>query len=571
MDTNKIIQIAEDLGFADLSKDLMILSQKGNSANCPLVLPLVGEFSAGKTTLINALTDSKKLETATKPTTATIYEIHFGCDVSHAKVMNGDGTITEVSDIAELKNEILADATVVEVYDTSSKVPSSTILVDTPGLSSPDPRHKQTLVDFLPLADAILLVSDINQQITRSTTDFIKTISLSKRPIYIVLTKSDTKAESEIVAAKEYISNNTQLPVEHIVCVSAAKGYLDELYSLFEDIQKSKNEILVKVNNQRLKNIADEILKRINDLLAASASDKDADEAIRSQQYELKKLNRNIDSLIESIQSDIAEIERNTIRSFEDKIFDRLDNLVAGKSTNFDTEAVAAINTTSSLLTNEFKTAVKECISKKATKLRESDGAIDLRSIVEMDLSAYSVNGLSYNLNLNQVGHEYDGWIANGVKVVAVAAAACAGGAVAGGSALFDAADTASDVLFDGDKAISTVNNSVTSQNPNGGKGIVESVVGFFTEQYAGKPQRRRAIHNYMDGTLVPEFKTSVNNMSVSLMQTIREDLRREASSTVEEMTNILESMKKERSDKVQEFNQRMEKLQVYKNELLTI
>lgn len=571
MDSYKILQIAEDLGFADLCKDLKIISQKRESANCPLVLPLVGEFSSGKTTLINALTDSKKLETATKPTTATIYEIHFGCDVCHAKVMNGDGTITEVSDIAELKNEILADATVVEVYDTSDKVPSSTILVDTPGLSSPDPRHKQTLVDFMPHADAILLVSDINQQITRSITDFIKTISLSKRPIYIVLTKSDTKAESEIVAAKEYISNNTQLPIENIACVSATKGNLNELYCLFEDIQKSKNEILAKVNAQRLKNIADEMLKRIDDLLAASASDKDADEAIRRQQYELKKLNRNIDSLIESIQSDIEEIERNTVRNFEDRVFERLDTLVAGKSTNFDAEAVSAINTTSSLFINEFKTAVKECISKKAMEVRTSDGAIDLRSIAEMDLSAYSVDGLSYNLNLNQVGHEYDGWIATGVKVAAVAAAAYAGGAVAGGSALFDAADTASDVLFDGDKVVSTVTNSASSQNPIGGKGIVESVVGYFTEQYAGKPQRRRAIHNYLDGTLLPEFKMSVNNISSSLKQTVREDLRREASSSVEEMTNILESMKQARHDKVQEFNKRMEILRDYKNELLTI
>lgn len=571
MDSKRILQIGEDLGFADLCKDLNLISQKESSANSPLVLPLVGEFSAGKTTLINALTDSKKLETATKPTTATIYEIHFGCDKCHAKVMNGDGTITEVSDIAELKNEILADATVVEVYDTSVKVPSSTILVDTPGLSSPDPRHKQTLVDFLPLADAILLVSDINQQITRSITDFIKTISLSKRPIYIVLTKSDTKAESEILAAKEYISNNTQLPVEHIVCVSATKGSLDEIFSLFEDIQKSKNEILAKVNAQRLKNIVEEMLKRIDGLLAASASDKDADEAILSQQYKLKKLNGNIDCLVESIQSDIEEIGRNTIRHFEDRIFDRLDTLVAGKSSNFDAEAVAAINTTSSLLTNEYMTAIKMSISKKATELKTTDRAVDLRSMAEMDLSAYSVDGLSYNLNLNQMGHEYDGWIANGVKVVAVAAAGYVGGAIAGEKAVFDAADTASDVLFDGDNSVSTVTNSVTSQSPNGGHGIVESVVGFFTEKYVGKPQRRRAIHNYLDGTLLPEFKTSINKISASLMNTVRENLRREASSTVEEMTNILESMKQARHDKVQEFNQRMEMLRDYKNELLTI
>ena len=574
MDYQKVLEIAMDLGFDDMAKTMQNIISKNQQANCPLVLPLVGEFSAGKTTLINALTDSKKLETATKPTTATIYEIHFGCTDCHAKVINADGTTTNINNIADLKNDVLADATVVEVYDTSIKVPSSTILVDTPGLSSPDPRHKQTLVDFLPQADAVLLVADINQQITRSITDFIKTIALSKRPIYVVLTKSDTKSEGDIKAAKEYISNNTQLPVEHITCVSATKGYLDELYRLFDNIQKSKSDILAKVNTQRVKGIVDDMLKRIDELLSASSSDKAADEAIAKQQYELKKLNRNIDNLIEGIQSDIAEAERNTTRSFEDKIFDRLDTLVAGKSGNFDAEAVAAINTTASLLMSEFQSSVKECFSRKANELYNKNDALSLRSLLEMDLSAYNVNGLSYNLNLNQVGHEYDGWIANGVKIAAVAAAAYAGGAMVGEAAVLDAADTASDILFDGDKVVSQVTSPVISQqspNTNAGKGIVESVVGFFTEEFAGKPQRRRAIHNYLDGILMPQFKTSIKNASMSLMQTVGDELRREASASVEEMTSMLENMKRSRNEKVQEFKQRMESLRDYKNTLLTL
>ena len=89
------------------------------------------------------------------------------------------------------------------VFDTSKRIPASTIIVDTPGLSSPDPQHKQTLVNFLPKADGILLVTDINQQMTRSLTDFIEMIKLSQRPIYLILTKSDTKSEEDIESAKQ--------------------------------------------------------------------------------------------------------------------------------------------------------------------------------------------------------------------------------------------------------------------------------------------------------------------------------------------------------------------------------
>lgn len=147
-DIIKLHEIAEYLGLGNIVSELEAIDLRSKQENANLILPLVGEFSSGKTTLINALTDSKKLETATKPTTATIYEVHFGCDSCHAQVVAENGAIQDVDDIAKLKNEVLADATVVTVFDTSNRVPSTTILVDTPGLSSPDPKHKQTLVNF---------------------------------------------------------------------------------------------------------------------------------------------------------------------------------------------------------------------------------------------------------------------------------------------------------------------------------------------------------------------------------------------------------------------------------------
>ena len=202
MDLRVLHDIAEYVKMDDMLSLVDEISVRSQQLNCDLTLPLVGEFSSGKTTLINALTDSKKLETATKPTTATIYRIHFGCDRCHAKVLYANREWTEYPDIAELKNDKLGDAVIVDVFDTSSKVPSSTILVDTPGLSSSDPRHRQALVNFLPQSDAILLVTDVNQQLTRSITDFVRTMELAKRPIFLVVTKCDTKSAQDLEQVK---------------------------------------------------------------------------------------------------------------------------------------------------------------------------------------------------------------------------------------------------------------------------------------------------------------------------------------------------------------------------------
>ena len=611
MELQKMTTIAQSLGFNDLMAELNVLAQRQEQENCPLILPLVGEFSSGKTTLINALTDSKKLETATKPTTATIYQIHFGSESCHATVCYEDGKQIEVKDIAELKNDAINDAAIVDVYDTSNKVPSTTILVDTPGLSSSDPRHKQTLVDFLPQADAILLVSDINQQITRSITDFIKTMSLAKRQIFLVLTKSDTKSASDLIAAKEYISKNTEIPLAQVACVSAIKNDMSELYDLFDSIQKSKGDILQKVNEQRLSNIAKEMLGRIDRLMSASSSDKETDEAIHEQQHSLDKLNRNIDRLISDLRSDINDIETSISREFEDKVFDSLDAIVAGNSNDFDSEAISTINSLSSLLFSDYKVQVQKRLREKAESRSQSDDAVNLRSISELDMSSYAINGLSYNLNLNTIGHEKDGAIANGLKVAAAVAAvatvasaaptalgaatgaASGAGATAGAAASSASALGAADLVLDAgtilyarsklskmermakfagqaSEHLTKINDSdhKFGEQMGASKGMVESLVGFVTENMCSKPQRRRAIINYIDGTLAPQFKSELSQISNALTQAISDILHQEASTSAEQMVSALNELKSARTAKEAEFKERMAKLKDYKREL---
>lgn len=570
MNANRVFEIAQSLGFEDVVAELQRIINRMNQPNCPLVLPLVGEFSAGKTTLINALTDSKQLETATKPTTATIYEVHFGCDRCHAVVIDEKGKRTEVENIADLKNAELADAKVVNVYDTSKKVPSSTIIVDTPGLSSPDPRHKQTLVDFMPLADGVLVVVDVNQSLTKSLTDFIQTISLSKRPIYLVLTYCDMKSEAEVEAQKKYICENTKIPLKQVCCVSAKTGNLQEIYSLLDVIQKDKNEILKQVDNQRLKNIVDLLVRRIDDLLTSTKSDNGIEEAIRQKKHELDKLNRNIDGLIEHIREDVSVCEKNTIRQFEDIVFDKLDALAAGKSPNFDAEAISIINNTNSLLLNDYKMSVRKILAKSAREKRNTDGAVNLRSIENLDMSGLSVQGLNYNLNLNAMGHEYDGMIAVGLEVVAVAGATYFGYSVAGAGGALDAADTITDVTCDG----SSVANGIASKLDDGKKqsqGLVQSIVGLITDKTMGKPQRRRAIHDYMDSSLIPSFKSGINRASQQLVNLVNDSLHAEAAQTIEEMTSALEQLQYDRKEQKSAYEQKINQFRDYKNELLTL
>lgn len=600
MDNTELLRnIAEYLGLDNIVSALEAIDTRSKQENANIILPLVGEFSSGKTTLINALTDSKKLETATKPTTATIYEVHFGCDSCHAKVLDQKGELHSVQDVAELKNDILADAKVVTVFDTSNRVPATTILVDTPGLSSPDQKHKQTLVSFLPKADGIMLVSDINQQITRSLVDFIETMKLSRRPIYLILSKSDTKSRTEIEAVKKYISDNCQIPLKQIAVVSASTGELEEFYSLLNSIQKDKKEILKKVDNQRVKNIIDVLTNHIDELMKASNSDKDLEEAIRRCQYELDKISRNIDRLVDSMSDDIEEEGRILSRKFDDTIFDRLNGLVTGKSNDFDAEAISVINNTATLLLNEYRNRIKTILREKANQQKGSDNEVSLSSLADIDMTTIQMTGLSYNLDLNSMGHEYDGWIKTGVIAVAavatVAAVAASGGTAAGlttAAATVDVADTVSDVasivsnqktVGRIEKAVQLVSNASDKYNSfnesnqrigkqmGSDKGMIDSMVGFVTDKIMSKPQRVRAIRNYIDSSLTPEFKLQLSSASQSLVVSIRNSLQNEASTLIGQKTHSLNQLKSEMKEKKEVFENRMKQLREYKTLLLTI
>jgi len=613
-------EVAQELGQQNILNSLNAIQERASQQNANLLIPLVGEFSSGKTTLLNALTDSKKLETATKPTTATIYEIHFGCNKCEANVVLSDGQVAHFDDLGELKNDQLSDAQIVTVFDTSTKVPSSTILVDTPGLSSPFVKHRQVLVDFLPSADAILLVVDINQQVTRSLTDFIDMIKLSKRPVYIVLTKSDTKSVSEIEAAKQYIADNCKLPVQQVVVVSAAKDNMSELYALLETIQKSKNEILAKVDGQRIKDLAQILVNRVDEMLTASSSDENLDMEIRRQQLDLDKIKRNINRLIDSMASDISEDGSKISRRFEDSMYEKLGALVAGGSANMDNDALSVINNTASLLLSEYKNNIMGILKSKVQSAQGSDSEIPVESLMSIDLSGIQISGLNYNLDLNSMGHEYDGMIKTGVIAVAAVAAvaatvATAGAAGAAGTAgtagaagaagaagtagaasaagtvattvaaskAVDIVDTATDVgsiiytskmmkriakteEFAG-KAVDKYNKIEKADK----KGILSSMVGFATERLLSKPQRVRAVRNYVDGTLAPEFKSQMENLSQSVVNMVRGGLQNDASEMIAQKTAMLNELKEQCSEHKAEFARRKETLKQYKEKLSTI
>lgn len=581
--TTKLKEIAKSLNLNDVLAEIQFIEDRLNNINQQIIIPIVGEFSSGKTTLLNSLMDNKKLETASKPTTSVIYETFFGNEKEYAVMIFDNGDTQVVEDISELKNETFQNVSLVKIYDTSMKVPDSTVLVDTPGLSSSDSKHLEALSNYLPNADALIICIDANQQITNSLLNFLKINNLTHLPFYIIITKADTKTEKEIDQIKNYIAKNIDLPYDNLICVSSLKNELGEFFPLMDKIQKSKNQIINNSLNFKLESTKQYLKKQIITLLENCASDKKIETELIKQGKDLNQLKNAIEKLVRDTRSEIEEVEYDTIYDFKRIVSDNLDQIVNKKSLTIDQEAVVGINCTSSLVISNYQNEIRRKLILLANNRKKSEFIIPLRSLEGIDVSTLNIGTLNYNLDLASAGQENIKNISTALKLgaaiaaIVVAAPAIAGtvgtGAAGIGTAtVVNAADTVTDVASIASNV--STKRSIRNQlsklpvyasqiqanlqevdgynkqagqmiNTSQNDGFVENIVGKLGDQFLGKPQRKKMIDNYLDNSLIPEFKTRLKLVTENLLSDIQSKLNEEAEISVKQLEERLVELKK--------------------------
>lgn len=612
---NYLIELASFLKKNDILVELNYIKNRLNSTETELVLPIVGEFSSGKTTFINALTSGKKLETASKPTTSVIYEIYFSNNEEKAEIIFNDNVIKVVNDISSIKNDNLEDVKLIKIYDKSKKIDSKTILVDTPGLSSNNPKHIEALTNYLPNADAIFLLSDVNQQITNSILDFIETNNLVHLPVYLVLTWSDTKTNIEIEDIKQYISNNIKLSIDNIISVSSKNNDLEEFYQLMIKIQEDKNKIINKTLNYRLEKIGNFIKEYLENLIVNINYESNFQEEIKKEKRKLDKIIKAIENLVDDTRNNIDEIQYNSCKDFENHVSSKLNSLISKKSENIDNEAIGIINGTANLVFANYQNEIKRIIYFTASE-RKNTELLSLRSIESLDFSGFNMGHLNYGMNLSEAGQDSVKGIITGIKIAAVIAAtivtASAGAApiIAEGTAVTVGSAAAKNATILGKigtikKTSDTINgvmNTQTNMNlaskileksknagkyvqefkghlktyedynnqagqiikPNQKLGLMEEVVSHATDGVIGKPERSRMINKFLRESLIPEFKEKLMIISNNLLDDIQSTLNQEANISINQIEKHLTELEVLSKNEKKDFEAYMKTLKHY-------
>lgn len=604
---DNLLSIAENLHLEEHVKLLSLFKQRLESPNKEILIPLVGEFSSGKTSFINAILDNKNLETASKATTATIFEIRCGSDNPKQEIVDVDGNLIDAGS-KTLSNKDLQETQVVRVYDTSTKLDPSIVLVDTPGLSSNDPKHRIALSNYLPNADAILLVVDVNQSATRSLISFVKDSQISKRPVFLMLTKCDTKTPNEVAQQLKNTVEIVGVPETNIICTSSQTGNLEQFFELVQKMQNQKNQIVNNAIGERVKLIAEEMKEFIQNLIKSLQSSNDLEFAINDQTRKLKQFNKNIEDLLEDAAEAIENKEEEAIRSFKDRASKNLDSILQNEGRDCDQSVYASVNSVGNMIIESFRQDIQSVLVNLGRQRRHSTKEVPMQSLETIDLSGIAFNQFTYNLDLSNIGHEHDkafGYAALAVAAVAAVAvaapAAVAGGAGAAGSGAAgtavvgtgaaEAAGTtvASTLMGETGEIVAggMISRSIAKATSYAGKvttqmgkiqeadqqlqqkigtnrGLIETATGWITDKITGKPARVRAVNNYLDGTLVPEFRDLLYNVRTNLLRIISDTIHQEADSQISSMEQALIQMKEQLANNKQAITQRREELKSY-------
>jgi tRNA U34 5-carboxymethylaminomethyl modifying GTPase MnmE/TrmE len=193
------------------------------------VLAVVGEFSSGKSFLLNALLGKIALEersgstritgllaTDINPSTATITELSYAEEES-ATAYYPSGR-TERIPMAGLARFVavggegkLHDATgdesdapsLVRIGVASPFLANGFVVADTPGLASINPAHRRATLSYLPGADAVLYLIDTQQPFTDGDASFLGIIRRYIESMFIVQTKIDLWRMTDAASGRE--------------------------------------------------------------------------------------------------------------------------------------------------------------------------------------------------------------------------------------------------------------------------------------------------------------------------------------------------------------------------------
>ncbi|MFW5575511.1 MAG: dynamin family protein [Bacteroidales bacterium] len=344
-------------------------------------VPLVGVFSAGKSSLLNIFTQKPgMLPVDTEPETAVAYELYF--DFQERVELYRNGNKIDSKPLADIKQLDTKPGDIAKVYCTSEPIKDlqdrGIILVDMPGIGSGIERHDAAIFNYINSGTAFVLIVDAEQGSLRgSTLAFMHELSQYNLFPAVLVSKIDKKPASDVKDIVEYIRYQlTRLgnanPFVSTVCavnnnLEGLNKYLNALNpaALVSEKLGKKLKLIINAVSEQLKVRVD---LRSKDIDNVDEKIKQIETEIANVKAELPTSNNNADTPEKSTQDIIDNVKAALEAKATDiaqMIVDREDSetIKSVIVSTVRTEIISSLKEESEQYSTALGTAVQEAVA----------------------------------------------------------------------------------------------------------------------------------------------------------------------------------------------------------------
>ncbi len=192
------INSKESLDRISQKKDSLIESIKQNAY---FKVPFVGDFSAGKSTMLNTYLDlNNLLPTDITPETAVAYELWYS--EGESMELWRESTLIETYKVSEISSLSVKPGDMVKLYLNNQKIKAfndrGIVIVDMPGIDSGIEEHTSAILNYIHQGTAFAIFTDIEQGTLKgSAVSFIEELKKYGIQTAIFVSKADKKPKQE--------------------------------------------------------------------------------------------------------------------------------------------------------------------------------------------------------------------------------------------------------------------------------------------------------------------------------------------------------------------------------------
>jgi small GTP-binding protein len=247
-------------------------------------LLVVGRFSRGKSTLMNAILGGDLLPTGIVPLTSVITTVRYGSRKQVVLNFNGRGLKREVplSQLADYVTQQSNPGNVKDLAYAEIELPVEILrrgffFVDSPGLGSAISENTETTERFLPQADAFVLVTSYESPLSEEEDRILHRIRLTNKRLFVVINKQDTVSPEQQGEVLKFIADRLERfsfsETPRVFSVSARQGLDARLTRKDDQVEESglrlfEEELLRFLTEERAQSFLSNTYGRTTTLLA---------------------------------------------------------------------------------------------------------------------------------------------------------------------------------------------------------------------------------------------------------------------------------------------------------------